>query len=321
VARNREDVEQADDGRYLAGGAFARWRGLVLSRLVYDVGARVDGIRYRSLDRLAGSPWQQATDWIFSPKIGVRYLASSRVALLASMSRGFRGAVGVIGDPTRPLVRGWAKEIGATYDDSRLHLQGALFQTDVSDERILDPVTRELSAAGQSKRRGASVEARLKVSEAMSFIAEATYNDAEVTGIADGADLNLSLSSAVLPGGMPLKPSFHDVPLSPGDDVPGVSEYFGRIGVERAFGSRLGARALWRFTGPYTPIGEPGIRTQAYGVVDAGVSFSLRGGGPVLDLDLLNVLDTKYPELRASGFINPGAPRTLRLALRFAEPS
>jgi hypothetical protein len=155
----------------------------------------------------------------------------------------------------------------------------------------------------------------------MSFIAEATYNDAEVTGIADGADLNLSLSSAVLPGGMPLKPSFHDVPLSPGDDVPGVSEYFGRIGVERAFGSRLGARALWRFTGPYTPIGEPGIRTQAYGVVDAGVSFSLRGGGPVLDLDLLNVLDTKYPELRASGFINPGAPRTLRLALRFAEPS
>jgi outer membrane receptor for Fe3+-dicitrate len=321
VARNREDVEQADDGRYLAGGAFARWRGLLLSRLVYDVGARVDGIRYRSLDRLAGSPWQQATDWIFSPKIGVRYLASSRVALLASMSRGFRGAVGVIGDPTRPLVRGWAKEIGATYDDSRLHLQGALFQTDVSDERILDPVTRELSAAGQSKRRGASVEARLKVSEAMSFIAEATYNDAEVTGIADGADFNLSLSSAVLPGGMPLKPSFHDVPLSPGDDVPGVSEYFGRIGVERAFGSRLGARALWRFTGPYTPIGEPGIRTQAYGVVDAGVSFSLRGGGPVLDLDLLNVLDTKYPELRASGFINPGAPRTLRLALRFAEPS
>ncbi len=321
VARNREDAEQADDGRYLAGGAFSRWRGLVLSRFVYDLGARLDAIRYRSLDRVAGTSWRHATDWIVSPKIGVRYLASSHVALLASMSRGFRGAVGVIGDPSRPLVTGWAKEIGATYDDTRLHVQGALFQTDVSDERILDPVTRELSTAGRSRRRGASIETRLKVGGTMTLIAEATYNDAQVTDIADDADLNLSLSSAVLPGGAPLKPSFHDVPLSPGDDVPGVSEYFGRLGVERAFGSLMGARALWRFTGPYTPIGEPGIHTQAYGVVDAGISFSLRGGGPMVDLDLLNVLDTKYPELRASGFINPGAPRTLRLALRFAEPS
>jgi hypothetical protein len=29
------------------------------------------------------------------------------------------------------------------------------------------------------------------------------------------------------------------------------------------------------------------------------------------------VLDSKYPEVRASNFLNPGAPRTLRAALRF----
>ena len=29
--------------------------------------------------------------------------------------------------------------------------------------------------------------------------------------------------------------------------------------------------------------------------------------------------NAKYPEIRASGFLNPGAPRTLRMALRFAE--
>ncbi|HEY8258029.1 MAG TPA: TonB-dependent receptor [Gemmatimonadales bacterium] len=326
VARVRGSPEQADDGRYLAGGAFARWRGLLWNRLVYDVGARVDGIRYGSLDRLTGAPWENATDWLVSPKLGLRYLASDRVALLASMSRGFRGAVGVIGDPTRPLVTGWAKEVGVTYDDSRLHAQGALFQTAVQDERILDPVTREQSTAGRSRRRGASVEARLKVSDAMSVIAEATFNDPKVTGIQRSNAFIGALSSSAaavptLPDGTPLRPSFHDVPLSPGDDVPGVSRYYGRVGVERALGSRLGARAIWRFTGPYTPIGEPGIRTQSYGVVDAGISFSVRGTGPVVDLDLLNVLDTKYPELRASGFINPGAPRTLRMALRFSEPS
>jgi hypothetical protein len=39
----------------------------------------------------------------------------------------------------------------------------------------------------------------------------------------------------------------------------------------------------------------------------------------VLDLELQNALDARFPEIRASSFLNPGAPRTLRLALRFAE--
>ena len=326
VARVREGTEQADDGHYLAGGAFARWRGLLWSRLVYDVGARLDVIRYGSLDRLAGSSRESATDEIFSPKLGARYLASSRVAILASLSRGFRGPVGVIGDPSRPLVTGWSKEVGATYDDDALHVEAALFQTDVRDERILDPVTRELSTAGRSRRRGASIEATVQVGRSVSLIGGATLNDATVTGVSRGSDLAVSFDAAaatgpVLPDGTPLKPSFHDVPLSPGDKVPGVARYFGRVGIETVLGSRLGARALWRFTGPYTPIGEPGVRTHAYGVVDAGVSFTIRAAGPVVDLDLLNVLDARYPELRASGYLNPGAPRTLRMSLRFADQS
>ncbi len=325
VARVREGTEQADDGHYLAGGVFARWRGLLGSRLVYDIGARVDVIRYSSLDRLAGSAWEQATDEIVSPKLGARYLLGDRIALLGSVSRGFRGPVGVIGDPSRPLVTGWSKELGATYDGGALHLEAALFQTDVRDERILDPVTREESTSGRSRRRGASLEATVTLGPSVSLVGEATYNDAEITGSAGaGARIVAPMSLSVgptLPGGTPLRPSFHEVPLSPGDRVPGVAQYFGRVGVESALSSRLGGRVLWRFTGPFTPIGEPGVRTQPYGVVDAGVSFAFRAAGPVVDLDLLNVLDTKYPELRASGFLNPGAPRTLRMALRFADRS
>ena len=74
-----------------------------------------------------------------------------------------------------------------------------------------------------------------------------------------------------------------------------------------------------RFSGPYTPIGEPNVETQSYAVVDLGGSIRLAPLGGVLDLELQNLLDAKYPETRASGFLNPGTPRTLRAALRFAE--
>jgi hypothetical protein len=54
-------------------------------------------------------------------------------------------------------------------------------------------------------------------------------------------------------------------------------------------------------------------------VLDLGTSVRLAPLGAVLDLELQNSLGAKYPEIRASGFINPGAPRTLRAALRFPE--
>jgi outer membrane receptor for ferric coprogen and ferric-rhodotorulic acid len=75
--------------------------------------------------------------------------------------------------------------------------------------------------------------------------------------------------------------------------------------------TRLGVR----FSGPYAPIGEPSTRTRPYAIADLGASIQVGGFG-TLDLDLQNVINSKYPEIRASGFINPGAPRTLRAALR-----
>jgi hypothetical protein len=318
IARQRAGQEQGDDGDYQNGALFARWRGLIGTRIVYDVGGRLDLVRYSSLDLLDPTAVRQSeTRTIASPKLGARYLLSSRVALLGNLSRGFRGAIGVIGDPTRPPVTAWSKELGTSYDDSRLHAQVALFRIDVADERILDPVTREVSDAGQSVRQGVSLDLTWTAVPRLRLLFEGTYNDAKITGIEQSGAVTVSDELAAVVTPVPIVPNLHDVPLTPGSKVPGVASWLGRTGVEADLLASVTSRALVRFSGPYTPIGEPGVRTQEYAVLDLGASIRLGQSGTTLDLDLLNAFDTRYPELRASGYLNPGAPRSLRAAMRF----
>jgi hypothetical protein len=94
---------------------------------------------------------------------------------------------------------------------------------------------------------------------------------------------------------------------------------FLRKRAEALAAATLDVRAMLRFSGPYTPIGEPEVRTRGYVVTDLGASLRLERLGGTLDVDLRNVLDQKYAELRASGFINPGNPRTLRVGVRFDQ--
>ena len=320
-ARVRESQDQGNDGRYQSGAAFLRWRGLLAQRIAFDLGGRLDLLNYSSLDRLvAGAVWRDETRLLASPKLGARYLLGDRVSLLASFSRGFRGAVGVIGDPSRPPVVAWAKEVGASYQDERVDARLALFRFDVSNERILDPVTREVSDAGESRRQGVSLDLSVTPVAGLRITAEGTWNDARITAAGSaGTDVVVPALSSV-PRETPT-PRFHDVPLTPGARVPGVARYSGMLGAEVEVNPSLDARSGLRFSGPFTPIGEPSIRTKAYAVMDVGGSLRLGRSNTTLDLDLLNLLDARYPELRASGFLNPGAPRTLRVAFRFGGRS
>jgi len=307
---------QANDGRYQAIGVFGRWRGALGSKMQYDLGLRYDEVRYQSLDKLDSlAAWQEATDPMLSPKIGARYLLSSRIVLLGSLARGFRGPVGVIEDPNLPLVTAWAGEVGAQYGGGPLQLGLSFFQFNVANERVRDPVTLDVLASGTSRRRGATLNATYSLGQHLSLMAAGTVNDATVTGIAQPVNVSFDLT-----GVRPPRPSFHDVPLEPGDPVPGVSKYYGRVGAEYLFTTGLSAYGLFRFNGPYTPIGEPNVTTQAYSVVDMGGSIAL-GRLTSLDVDLLNVFDAKYPELRASGYINPGAPRSLLISVRLLNPN
>ena len=88
---------------------------------------------------------------------------------LASLSQGFRGAPGVIGDPPLDPIRGWSKELGARYDGASLTLQLAFFRHDVSHERIQDPVTREVLATGKSKRQGINADAAVQLSRVWTY--------------------------------------------------------------------------------------------------------------------------------------------------------
>ncbi|HSJ76846.1 MAG TPA: TonB-dependent receptor, partial [Gemmatimonadales bacterium] len=235
-------------------------------------------------------------------------------------SAGFRGAPGVIGDPSLEPVRGWSKELGARYDGGSLTAQLALFRLDVSHERIQDPITREVLPTGESLRQGVNLDAELRVSQQVSLMLDGTWNDAHVKGDPGSSPTPLIVPQLLEgPDGRPIRPSFHIEPLEPGDPVPNVAEWLGRVGVQTARSPRVSTRALLRFSGPYTPIGEPATKTQSYAVVDAGASLQLAPLGAVLDLELQNIFSAKYPEIRSSGFINPGAPRTLRAALRFAD--
>ena len=320
-ARQRLEPTKGYDARYVGGGAFMRWRTLVGSRVALDLGARVDGVHYRSLDRVAGGGWRSATDMVASPKLGARYLAGGGWSLLASLSQGFRGAPGVIGDPSLDPIRGWSKEVGARYDGTGVTAQVALFRLDVSHERIQDPITRDVLATGRSKRQGVNAGAEVRLNRVLTLFADGTLNDARVKGggaagpTADVVVPDLSLAAAAAP----LRPSFHIEPLEPGSHVPNVARWLGRVGLEATVTPRVVTRAMLRFSGPFTPIGEPDVETQGYAVVDLGTSLQVSPLGAVLDLELQNALDAKYPEIRSSGFLNPGSPRTLRAALRFAE--
>lgn len=113
----------------------------------------------------------------------------------------------------------------------------------------------------------------------------------------------------------PLLP-FHHRPLTPGARVPGVARYFGRAGAEATLRRGIEGRLVSRFSGPFVPIGEPEAETRGYVLFDAGLSLDLQALGGTVDVDLLNLADSRYPEIRASGYLNPGLPRTLRIAFR-----
>ncbi|MBP2648281.1 MAG: TonB-dependent receptor [Gemmatimonadetes bacterium] len=314
-----EDTTTLNNGQYLSGSLFGRWQKFAWSKVAFDAGARLDVIQYGSQDlQVENAPMARATSVQVSPKFGARYILSSKAALLASVARGFRGAPGVVTDPSLPPLSLWGVEVGTQLVFGGFTADLALFRMDVANERIQDPVTLLILDTGGSYRQGVSARLGWQASRRLSLQGNVTANNARIKE----SDPPVTPVAALVGGTVQLDPTilFHLEPPSPGDPVPGVMDYNASIGGEYRIASRAMVGARVRIGGPFTPIGEPDVQTQPYAVLDLGGQVPLGRSGPMLDIALQNVTGTKFPEIRSSGFINPGAPVVLRVAVSFDTP-
>ena len=313
------------NARHAAGALYGRWRRTFAGSLGVDLGARMDVLSHRSrpnpaaVQSGAGTPadfpagaWESASNAIFSPKAGLRYLAGRAWSVRASSARGFRSPAGIIGDPAREPFISWSHELGIDYALGSVAASLSLFRVDVSNERIQDPITLTISSAGSSTRQGLAAVVDWSPAEQIGINARATWNHARLSGAY--ADAHDDHPHEVFGSGTrPTTPA--DATVASEYEVPGVAEY-------QAF-LRLSARPFdnvegWvsgRSVGAHIPVGEPSVRTRPYTVADVGITWAI-GQNRALDVELQNLTDVRFVELRSSGFVVPGTPRSVRIQMR-----
>ncbi|HET7563795.1 MAG TPA: TonB-dependent receptor [Gemmatimonadaceae bacterium] len=265
----------------------------VTPKLSLGIGGRYDVLWYASSPKDGGARITQANE-VATPKLSAIYRFDPTWSVYAAFNGGFRSADGIISDPTLQPSREWASEVGVRATGHRFEGSIALFNVDVHNEQTFNEVTQEFSANGESRRRGVEIDARVGVVPAVALFTHSTINDAHYTRLIsdDGEDLS----------GVP---------------VFGVARSLVESGVDFQHRGLMGS--VWAaYTGPFTPIGEPDARTSPYtllnarGVVPINATFSLGIG-------VQNILDRRYTELRASGFVSPGQPRTVLVTLRYGS--
>jgi outer membrane cobalamin receptor len=290
TTRKRDSIFTLLDARYLLLAPTVAAHVNLSPSLVLGLGGRLDYLGYRSHDRDVGGT-ESASHLVASPKLSALYRLATTLSAYASFNAGFRSADGSAGDPRLEPVREWASEIGLRADGDRYEASMALFNIDVRNAQTFNPVTLASSAQGRSRRRGAELDARLGVLPDVALFTHATVNEAKYVAFIsdDGADLS-------------------------GKPVFGVSRSTIEGGID--FDRRGVIGSVWTaYTGPFTPVGEPDALASAHTLLHARALVPLHAGWS-LGLGVQNILDTQYAELRASGFVSPGQPRTLLVTLR-----
>ena len=301
------------DARHSAGAVYGRWRRTFGGVLGVDLGARLDVLNHQSRSNLASAGnWESSTNAVFSPKLGARVLLNPSWSARGSTARGFRSPAGIIGDPSRDPFISWSHEIGLDYEAEGLHGSLSLFRVDVSNERIQDPVTLSISSEGSSTRQGVSLMGGVNFLEGVTLDLRGTYNHARLSGAY--ANAHDDHPHDVFGSGSAQLAETPDDGLT--RHVPGVAEYMGYARLSGTVSDAVTVWGSWRGVGAHVPVGEPTVETQPYSVGDAGVTWDL-GNGRELDIELLNLWDVRYVELRSSGFVVPGAPRSIRAQVRF----
>jgi len=315
LQRRPVNLEIDLQARHRAAALYGRWRvETAARRLGIDLGVRLDVLRHASLSRLDGGSgvgWTEANTAVFAPKLGARLRVRDGLIANLSSSRGFRSPVGIVGDPSRKPYLAWSHELGLEWTFGESRLSGSLFRADVRNERIQDPLTFEISSAGTSRRQGVELGFATRSRSGLVVEGGATWNHARLSGMY--ADAHADHPHEVFDSGIPSMGSL-DLEVDGWNEVPGVAQYLGFLRANAPLPLGLAAESRWRFAGPHIPIGEMGVRTRPYSVLDLGLSASL-GEGRTVTVELENVVGIRYVELRSSGYVTPGAPRSLRIQM------
>ncbi len=289
-AQDSTDVEV--HARQASGALFLASSADLGQHLRVTLGGRYDVVGTHSTP--AGEASTSATQGIVSPKLGVLLHLRRTGALYANVSRGFRSTDGVIADPTLPFITEWAYEIGLHLELHRVNGTMALFRTDVSNEQSFDPIHVTSTNGGRSRRQGGQLSLVGRLSDAVRLTGSGTFTDAKYL-------------DAVAPDGVSLN----------GTRVANTAKYVGSAGLEvgpttAPWMVRLSTNAV----GPYTPFAEPGVILPAYALVHLSGQYLIHSTTTVR-LGVRNLLNQRYPELRAGGFVSPGQERAVYAGFSF----
>ncbi|MBW8772672.1 MAG: TonB-dependent receptor [Gemmatimonadetes bacterium] len=289
--RLRDSSQTLVGARQLGGGVFVQSVADVGRHIRLSLGGRYDLIGTGSTPE--GSFTHTASKGILSPKLGGLLHLPHAFDLYANVSRGFRQTDGVIEDPTLPFITTWAYETGLKLDTRGVRASVALFRMDVSDEQSFDPVTLSSSSGGKSRRQGVEVDLQARLAPAWTLTTDVTFTDAKYQRLITEEGDTLS-----------------------GARVYNTAKYAGSAGLAWGpAGSIFNGALSTNVVGPYAPFDEPGVTLDPYALLHANAGA--RVGRTLLQLGVRNLLDQKYPELRAGGFVVPGQPRTVYGTVRY----
>jgi outer membrane cobalamin receptor len=262
----------------------------VTNALNLGIGARLDWLYYNSEQR-GGGMYSADSRVIASPKLGALYQFTPSLSAWASYNGGFRSSDGVIVTPSLPPALENVGELGLRYNGGKVEGSVALFRVNVHNQQTVDPVTLQASSAGTTLQQGVEVDGSVGLAAWVSFFLHATVNDAHyVHLVSDG-----------------------------GDNLAGVPVYqVAKSTVEGGFDVEHGSLAgsLWAaYTGPWTPVNQPTVRTSGYTLLNLRAAVPLSGPWSAV-LGIQNILDQRYVEVQASGFVSPGQPRVFMITLR-----
>ncbi|MBX6332691.1 MAG: TonB-dependent receptor [Gemmatimonadaceae bacterium] len=276
------------DATYVSAAPIVEAHWEPTARLSIGLGGRIDWMRYGSSPRGLGSTHDSHV--VASPKVSALYHLTPALSAYAAFNGGFRAADGSIAEPSLAPSRAWASEAGVRASADHVEGSVALFDVEVTNEQTFNPVTQETIANGRSRRRGVELDGRVGITPAVALFAHATINDAHYLRLVNDEGESLA-----------------------GTPVFGVARATVESGVDLQYRGALGS--IWAaYTGPFTPIAEPEARTSPYTLVNMRGTIPLTGAWS-LALGVQNILDRSYPEVRASGFVSPGQPRTVLLTV------